>query len=96
VVWRELRVGVTAGVICGVVLAALALVMKGSVPLALVVGLAIAINIPVAKIMGAFFPIVITRLGVDPAVASGPFITTVTDVTSMLTYFGIATLILLR
>lgn len=96
VVWRELRVGVTAGIICGVVLAALALVMKGSVPLAMVVGIAIAINIPVAKIMGAFFPIVITRLGVDPAVASGPFITTVTDVTSMLTYFGIATLILLR
>lgn len=96
VVWRELRVGVTAGIVCGVVLAGLAFVMKGSLSLALVVGVAIAVNIPVAKIMGAFFPIVITKLGVDPAVASGPFITTVTDVTSMLTYFGVATLILLR
>ncbi|HWI63164.1 MAG TPA: magnesium transporter [Symbiobacteriaceae bacterium] len=96
VVWRELRVGVTAGIICGIVLAGIAFFMKGSLALALVVGLAIAINIPVAKIMGAFFPILITRLGIDPAVASGPFITTVTDVTSMLTYFGIATLILIR
>jgi magnesium transporter len=96
VVWRELRVGLAAGIICGVVLGALAFAMKGNLALSLVVGLAIAINIPVAKMMGAFFPIVITRLGVDPAVASGPFITTVTDVTSMLTYFGIATLILLR
>lgn len=95
VVWRELRVGATAGIICGVVLAGLAFFMKGSLALALVVGIAIAINIPVAKMMGAFFPILITRLGLDPAVASGPFITTVTDVTSMLTYFGIATLILM-
>lgn len=95
VVWREMRVGAAAGLICGVVLAGIAFFMKGSLPLAMVVGVAIAINIPIAKVLGAFFPIVITRLGVDPAVASGPFITTVTDVTSMLTYFGIATLILL-
>ncbi|HYF93759.1 MAG TPA: magnesium transporter [Symbiobacteriaceae bacterium] len=96
VVWRELRVGAFAGVLCGIVLAGLSYAMKGNLALSLVVGLAIAINIPVAKIMGAFFPILITRFGIDPAVASGPFITTVTDVTSMLTYFGIATLILLR
>lgn len=96
VVWRELRVGVTAGLVCGVVLGLLAFAMKQNLHLSLVVGLAIAINIPVAKILGAFFPIVITRMGIDPAVASGPFITTVTDVTSMLTYFGIATMILLR
>ncbi|HWI53315.1 MAG TPA: magnesium transporter [Symbiobacteriaceae bacterium] len=96
VVWREMRVGATAGIFCGIVLAGLAYFMKGSLPLAMVVGIAIAINIPVAKVMGAFFPILITRLGMDPAVASGPFITTVTDVTSMLTYFGIATLILIR
>lgn len=95
VVWRELRVGVAAGLVCGVVLAGLAFFMKGNLALALTVGLAIAINIPIAKLLGAFFPIMITRLGIDPAVASGPFITTVTDVTSMLTYFGIATLILL-
>lgn len=96
VVWRELKVGVTVGIVCGISLAAIAFAMKQDVHLSMVVGLAIAINIPVAKILGAFFPIVITRVGVDPAVASGPFITTVTDVTSMLTYFGIATLILTR
>ncbi len=91
VVWRELRVGVTVGLVCGGVLFSLAYVWHGSLLLGLTVGVAIAINIPIAKILGAFFPMVITRLGVDPAVASGPFITTVTDVTSMLTYFGIAT-----
>lgn len=96
VVWRELRVGVTVGAICGLVLFTLAFAWHRDLHLGLTVGLAIAVNIPVAKILGAFFPIVITRMGIDPAVASGPFITTVTDVTSMLTYFGIATYMLTR
>jgi len=94
VVWRELRVGVLVGVICGLTLAGIAFVWHGDWRLSAAVGLAISINIPIAKILGGFFPLVITRVGIDPAVASGPFITTVTDVTSMLTYFGIATLIL--
>jgi magnesium transporter len=94
--WRETRVGLTAGAACGVVLAGLAYVMKGDWHLSVVVGLAIGLNITIAKILGAFCPILIDKLGIDPAVASGPFITTVTDVTSMLTYFGIATLILVR
>lgn len=94
VVWRELRVGLTVGLVAGVVLAGLALVWQANWHLALTVGLAISANIVVAKMLGAFFPIVITRLGFDPAVASGPLITSITDVTSMLTYFGVASMIL--
>jgi magnesium transporter len=46
----------------------------------------------VATIAGAFVPLVMHRLKVDPAVASGPFITTINDIISILIYFGMATL----
>lgn len=45
----------------------------------------------VATIAGAFVPIVMDRFNIDPAVASGPFITTLNDIISMLIYFGLAT-----
>ncbi len=93
-VWRELRVGVTVGAVCGSVFALIAVVWQGQPWLGLVVGSAMFVNLIIAKATGAFVPFIIHRLGLDPAVASGPFITTVTDSTSMLIYFGIATLVL--
>lgn len=94
VVWREARVGVLVGLITGIVLFGATTLWKGDLRLGLVVGLALALNLPVAKVLGGLFPILIHRLGIDPAVASGPFITTVTDFTSMLTYFSVAALLL--
>lgn len=96
VVWRELRIGLVLGGIAGLVLFAAIALWQQNLALGLVGGVALAINLPLAKTMGALFPIVIQRLGIDPAVASGPFITTVTDVTSMLTYFGVASYLLLH
>lgn len=94
IVWRELRVGVTVGAVCGSVFALIASVWQGSAWLGLIVGSAMFLNLIIAKATGAFVPFIIHRLGLDPAVASGPFITTVTDSTSMLIYFGIATFVL--
>lgn len=93
VVWREARIGLTIGIICGVVLGATATFWHGSLSIGLIVGLAISINLMLAKAAGSIVPVMIQRIGLDPAVASGPFIATVTDTTSMLVYFSIATVI---
>lgn len=93
VVWREARIGLTIGLICGLVLGATATLWHGSLSIGLIVGLAISINLMLAKAAGSIVPVMIQKIGLDPAVASGPFIATVTDTTSMLVYFTIATLI---
>lgn len=94
IVWRELRVGVVIGAACGVVLAVSAAMWQRSVWIGLIAGSSIFFNMIIAKAAGAFFPVIIDRFGIDPAVASGPLITTVTDSTSMLIYFGIASVVL--
>jgi magnesium transporter len=96
VVWKEVRVGFLLGAVCGLALAIIGFAWQGSPLLGLVVGLTLAINMVMATMLGSLFPLVINRLGIDPALASGPFITTVMDVTSMLIYFTLATIILLR
>ncbi|MDK6856766.1 magnesium transporter, partial [Aerococcus sp. UMB7533] len=55
-----------------------------------VVGIAMLCAITVANLAGSLIPILMERLGFDPAVASGPFITTLSDLTSVLIYFSIA------
>jgi magnesium transporter len=60
------------------------------------VGLSLAVSIVIATLLGSFIPLIIHRLGIDPALASGPFITTLMDITSMLIYFSLASSILLR
>ena len=96
VIWKEVRVGFLVGAVCGLVLAAIGYAWQGSPLLGLVVGVALAVNMVVATMLGSLFPLVINRIGIDPALASGPFITTVMDVTSMLIYFTLATMFLLR
>jgi len=94
VVWREARIGLVIGLVCGVVLGLTAMLWNGSPWIGLIVGLSITINLMLAKAAGSLVPVIIQRIGLDPAVASGPFIATITDTTSMLVYFSIATLIL--
>lgn len=93
--WRELRIGLLIGAICGVAVGVIAQIWKGTPYLGIAVGVSMAATIVVAAILGAFFPILFQRIGVDPAIASGPAITTVKDITGLLIYFGIATLIML-
>ncbi|SUP61485.1 Magnesium transporter mgtE [Weissella viridescens] len=65
-------------------------VWKHNVLLGLAVGLAMGIAILVANVAGAFIPLIMDAIHVDPAVASGPFISTLSDLTSVLIYFNIA------
>jgi magnesium transporter len=96
VIWKEAQVGLWVGLVCGLVVGSFAFVWQGSPSLGLVVGGALALSITVSTILGSFVPVIINRIGVDPALASGPFITTLMDVSSMFIYFTLATLILVR
>jgi magnesium transporter len=60
-----------------------------------VIGGAMVINMMVAGVSGAFLPIFFERIGIDPAVASGVFVTTVTDVVGFFAFLGLATLVFL-
>ncbi|MEW6524483.1 MAG: magnesium transporter [Bacillota bacterium] len=92
IVLREAEVGVVMGVIFGSAMALIASFWQGSPMLGLVVGLAMALTLITASVIGTFVPLFFDRVGVDIAVASGPFITTVVDVTGLVIYFWLATM----
>jgi magnesium transporter len=79
-IWlKEIGVGVINGLALGLLLGAVAWGWKGNPYLGLVVGAALATNTVVAVSIGGAVPLVLRRIGVDPAIASGPILTTVTD-----------------
>jgi magnesium transporter len=80
VLFKELSLGLITGPVIGGLLAGLALVWKGNPCLALVVGGAMTLNTLVAVTFGGLVPLVLKSLRLDPALASGPLLTTITDV----------------
>ena len=95
VVGKEILVGVTNGLAIGVVVGTVAALMGEGARLGLVVFLAMAGNLMVAGFAGAFIPLLLERLGIDPAVASSIFVTTFTDVCGFLLLLGLAGWLLL-
>ncbi|ADU31739.1 magnesium transporter [Evansella cellulosilytica] len=91
---REFGTGVMLGIICAVVLMIVVPFLYGSYLLAFIVGVSLFLTLSVATIIGAVVPVIITKLKLDPAIASGPFITTVNDILGLLIYFTIATALL--
>jgi magnesium transporter len=98
VLYKEVRVGLTMGIVCGLVVGLLAVaavkleLWSGTPILGLVVGISMFCSIAWAALVGTITPAVFKRLKVDPAIASGPFVTTANDCTSILIYLSIATL----
>jgi magnesium transporter len=90
VVRRELIVGVLNGLAFAVIMAAVAMAWYGPAQIGLVIGLAIVVTLAAAALGGVVIPILLERFGVDPAVASGPLVTTVTDVVGFFAFLGIA------
>ena len=88
----ELITGLIIGLITGLVIFALVAVWKHNPLLGFVIGIAMMCAITVANLAGTFIPMLMDKLGFDPAVASGPFISTLSDLTSVLIYFNIARL----
>ncbi len=93
--WQELRIGLLMGVICGGIVGMIAQIWKGTSYLGIVVGVSMIATITIAASLGALLPIFFQRIGVDPAVASGPVITTIKDITGLVIYFSVATLLIL-
>jgi magnesium transporter len=94
VVAKEAVVGVINGLALGALLSAAALFWKGNPYLGLVVGGALAINTVVAVCLGGALPLVLKRLRLDPALASGPILTTVTDMCGFFIVLSMATVAL--
>jgi magnesium transporter len=95
VVGKEILVGVINGVVMGTAVGTVATLIGQGARLGLVVFLAMTGNLMVAGFAGAFIPLVLERVGVDPAVASSIFVTTFTDVCGFLLLLGLAGLLLL-
>ncbi|MGH7508003.1 MAG: magnesium transporter [Gemmatimonadales bacterium] len=90
VVGKEILVGITNGVVMGVAVGTVAALLGQGLRLGVVVFLAMAGNLMVAGFAGAFIPIILEQMGVDPAVASSIFVTAFTDICGFLLLLGLA------
>jgi magnesium transporter len=94
VFYKEVRVGLIMGAVCGLTVGLVAFAWHHNPYLGLVVGLAMATAMTVAASMGVLATSFFKRIGIDPAIASSPFVQTANDITGILIYFGTATLFL--
>lgn len=88
----EILTGLITGLVTGITVFLIVGIWKHNFMLGIAVGMAMLCAITVANLAGSLIPMLMERLGFDPAVASGPFITTLSDLTSVLIYFNIASL----
>jgi magnesium transporter len=93
---KEVSVGVLNGAVWALVVGAVATLWFRDLPLGGVIAAAMMINLVVAALAGVMVPLVLRRMRIDPALAGGVVLTTVTDVVGFLSFLGLATLILLR
>ena len=102
---KEARVGLVNGLILGALSAALVgaylALLKGQAPLfafsvSLCTGLALTVSVILSSLSGTVIPILFKRLNVDPAVASGPLITTVNDLIAVVSYYGLVWALLIH
>ena len=94
--WKELRVALLNGLLMGAVLGLIVLVWFHNPGLSLVIFIALTCNLLLAASAGVLIPMTLKRLGFDPALASGIFLTAITDSMGFFTFLGLATLVLLR
>jgi magnesium transporter len=92
--WLEASVGLMNGLVLGLLLGGAAWAWKGNVYLGMVVGGALAANTLLAVSIGGTVPLLLSRFGVDPAVASGPVLTTVTDMCGFFLVLSLAASVL--
>ncbi|OJI92074.1 magnesium transporter [Planktotalea frisia] len=95
VIRREVLVGLINGVVFAVIMGIVGLVWFGSPALGYVIAAAMVINMVVAGLAGTAIPVILEKFGIDPALASGAFVTTVTDVVGFFAFLGLAALVLL-
>lgn len=91
---KEIIIGLINGLALGVLFTLVALLIRGELLLGVVAGAALAVNVFVAGVVGGTLPFLIKRLGKDPAMMTGPFLTTITDITGVSIYLGLSTIFL--
>lgn len=94
VIIRESLIGLSMGVIMGLIVGIVASLWLNMPMLGVCVALALMGNIFTAATMGTLIPIVFRKIGIDPAVASAPFISTTTDITGLIIYSSLVTLLM--
>ncbi len=94
--WKELRVALLNGLLMGAVLGLIVLAWFHNPGLSLVIFIALTCNLLLAASAGVLIPMTLKRLGFDPALASGIFLTAITDSMGFFTFLGLATVVLLR
>jgi magnesium transporter len=92
IIRRELIVGALNGLSFAIILGLIAATWFGIRDLGIVIGLAMLTVLSTAALGGILIPLALNRLGVDPAISSGPFVTTITDIVGFFAFLGIATL----
>ena len=93
VLWKELQVGVVDGFALAITCGVAVFLWSQSIGLAIVIGVAMVLSMVAAGISGAVVPMILIRLGQDPATASSIILTTVTDVAGFISFLGTATLL---
>lgn len=94
-VWlKEASVGIINGLALGTLVAIAAMLWKGQPYLGLVVGVSLCLNTVLAVSIGGLLPLILKRFNTDPAIASGPILTTITDMCGFFLVLGMATLML--
>ncbi len=94
VVLKELAIGFLLGLVYGLLLGVFAHLRYDLWLLGVTVGLAVMSSMTIAATVGSLVPMVFARINIDPAVATGPFVTTSIDILSVFLYFQIATMLL--
>ncbi len=92
---KELSVGIVNGLLWAVVVAAIASVWFQDTDLGMLLGAAMVINLVCAALAGASIPLILDKIGIDPALAGGVLLTTVTDCIGFMAFLGLATIFLL-
>lgn len=88
---EEFITGIIMGLVCGVIIGILSYFMYGNMILGGIVGISLALTLGLSTVIGYIVPHVFHKLNIDPAVASGPFITTICDSFALIVYFGLST-----
>lgn len=93
ILWKEIRVSMVIGLVCGTVVGLVARFWHHNIALGLVVGMSMITAITAAGFLGTMAPALLRKLHVDPAISSGPVVTTLNDILGISIYFSIATLL---
>tara|TARA_B100000925_G_scaffold130374_1_gene97551 strand:+ start:6181 stop:7533 length:1353 start_codon:yes stop_codon:yes gene_type:complete len=91
---KELGVGLFNGIVCSIIILSCSLLIGYNLSLCLTVSISLLAVIVFAAVFGAFIPLTLNRYNIDPALATGPFITTINDVFGLFIYFWIGQIIL--